>query len=59
MMFVLKQQIVKIINELIKKLIIAWDSDFSRVTLRERIRIDNSVAEMERGIHFTEEDVWD
>jgi len=49
---------VAIINELLKKLVRAWDPDFTKATPQEKERIDTAVREMESGIYFTEEDVW-
>lgn len=38
--------------------IIQWDSDFTKVTEEEKIRIDTATQEMENGIYFSEEEVW-
>lgn len=45
-------------NELIKKLIIAWDPDFTKVTDEERELLEKSDAEMNRGEYISEEDFW-
>lgn len=45
-------------NELIKKLIIAWDPDFTKVTDEERELLEKSDAEMKRGEYIPEEDIW-
>lgn len=45
-------------NELIKKLIIAWDPDFTKVTDEERELLEKSEAEMNRGEYISEEDFW-
>ena len=45
-------------NELIKKHIIAWDPDFTKVTDEERELLEKSDAEMKRGEYIPEEDIW-
>lgn len=45
-------------NELIKKLIIAWNPDFTKVTDEERELLEKSDAEMNRGEYISEEDFW-
>ena len=45
-------------NELIKKLITAWDPDFTKVTDEERELLEKSDAEMKRGEYIPEEDIW-
>lgn len=45
-------------NELIKKLIIAWDPDFTKVTDEERELLEKCDAEMNRGEYISEEDFW-
>ena len=45
-------------NELIKKLITAWDPDFTKVTDEERELLEKSEAEMNRGEYISEEDFW-
>ena len=69
MMSALKQQTIEmidmlpdtdiaVINELLKKLIRAWDPDFTRATPQEKTKMDAAVAEMENGIYFSDEEVW-
>ena len=45
-------------NELIKKLITAWDPDFTKVTDEERELLEKSDAEVKRGQYIPEEDIW-
>ena len=45
-------------NELIKKLITAWDPDFTKGTDEERELLEKSDAEMKRGEYIPEEDIW-
>lgn len=35
--------------ELIKRMVLAWDSDFTKLTPAERKRLDDSFSEYERG----------
>lgn len=41
-----------------KKLLLAWDPDFSKVTPDERKRIEQAEREMENGEYLSHEDVW-
>lgn len=47
-----------IVNALIKKLVIAWDPDFTKVTARERELPEKSDLEMKSGDFVSEEDFW-
>ena len=38
---------------------LAWDPDFTKVTPEEKKRLEEIEAEMEAGIYFTEEEVFD
>lgn len=40
--------------ELIKKLVIAWDPDFTKVTPTERAEIDRAATEIEAGDFITD-----
>ena len=51
-------EVISMENELIKKLIIAWDPDFTKVTDEERELLEKSDAEMKRGEYISEEDFW-
>ena len=51
-------EVISMENELIKKLIIAWDPDFTKVTDEERELLEESEAEMKRGEYISEEDFW-
>ncbi len=46
--------------ELVKKLVLAWDPDFSKVTPAEKAEIDKAAAELEAGEYVTDQAVnWD
>ena len=42
----------------IKKLLVAWDPDFTKVTPEERSRLDKAGEEMKSGEYFTDDEVW-
>jgi len=43
--------------ELVKKLVLAWDPDFSKVTPVERIQLERAAAEMEAGDYVTDSSI--
>lgn len=46
--------------ELVKKLVLAWDPDFTKVTPAEKAEIDKATVEMEAGEYLTDQAVnWD
>ena len=46
--------------ELVKKLVLAWDPDFTKVTPAEKAEIDRATVEMEAGDYLTDQAVnWD
>ena len=55
---ILPDEDVSIVNALIKKLVIAWDPDFTKVTARERELLEKSDLEMKSGDFVSEEDFW-
>lgn len=55
---ILPDEDVSIVNALIKKLVIAWDSDFTKVTARERELLEKSDFEMKSGDFVSEEEFW-
>jgi len=55
---ILPDEDVSIVNALIKKLVIAWDPDFTKVTARERELLEESDFEMKSGDFVSEEDFW-
>ena len=55
---VLQDEDILLVNALIKKLIIAWDPDFTKVTARERELLEKNDFEMKNGDFVSEEDFW-
>ena len=55
---ILPDEDVSIVNALIKKLIIGWDPEFTKVTARERELLEKSDSEMKNGDYISEEDFW-
>ena len=55
---ILPDEDVSIVNALVKKLVIAWDPDFTKVTARERELLEKSDSEMKNGDFISEEDFW-
>ena len=55
---ILPDEDVSIVNALIKKLVIAWDPDFTKVTAKEREQLEKSDLEMRNGNYISEEDFW-
>ena len=47
-----------LINELVKKLVRAWDPDFTKVTEEESVVLDQADKEMKNGEYFTDDEVW-
>ncbi len=44
--------------EMLKRLVLAWDPDFTRVTPDEKAHMDIAEKELENGEYVTEEEVW-
>lgn len=55
---ILPDEDVSMVNALIKKLIIAWDPDFTKVTEKERALLEKSDSEIKNGDFISEEDFW-
>lgn len=49
---------VSMVNTLIKKLIIAWDPDFTKLTAKESELLEKSTLEMKSGDFISEEEFW-
>lgn len=46
--------------ELVKKLVLAWDPDYTKVTPLEKAQLDRAAAEMAAGEYVTESAInWD
>lgn len=55
---ILPDEDISIVNTLIKKLIRAWDPDFTKVTAKEKELLDKADKEMKNGDYISEEDFW-
>ena len=55
---ILPDEDVLLVNALIKKLVVAWDPDFTKVTARERELLEKNDSEMKNGNFVSEEDFW-
>jgi hypothetical protein len=49
---------ISIVNKLVRKLVLAWDPTFSKVTSKEKGILDKADAEMSNGDYISEEDFW-
>lgn len=55
---ILPDEDIAIVNALVKKLVIAWDPDFTKVTPRERELLEKTDSEMKNGDFISEKDFW-
>lgn len=55
---ILPEEDVSMVNDLVKKLVVAWDPDFTKLTTKEREILEKSDFDMKNGDFVTEEDVW-
>lgn len=46
------------ISEMIKRVVLAWDPDFTKATNSERERMETAQKELEQGEYVSHEDVW-
>lgn len=46
------------ISEMIKRVVLAWDPDFTKVTELERERMETAQTELKQGEYVSHEDVW-
>ena len=46
------------INEMIKRVVLAWDPDFTKVTPAEKQAMDVAEEELKNGEYYSHEDVW-
>lgn len=49
---------VSLVHELVKKLVVAWDPDFTKVTQREKEILDEADREIKSGQYYSDKDVW-
>lgn len=47
-----------LMNEIAKKLLLAWDPDFTKVTPEERKRMETAEKELENGEYYSHDEVW-
>ena len=46
------------VSEMIKRVVLAWDPDFTKVTELERKQMESAQADLEQGEYVLHEDVW-
>lgn len=49
---------ISMVNTLTKKLVIAWDPDFTKLTAKEKELLEKTDEEMKNGEYISEEDFW-
>ncbi len=55
---ILSDEDISIVNALVKKLVLAWDPEFTKVTEKEKELLDKSDSEMKNGDFISEKDFW-
>lgn len=55
---ILPDEDILMVNNLVKKLVRAWDPDFTKVTVKERALLEKSDTEMKNGDYISEEEFW-
>ena len=58
MLSLLPEDEISLVNALVRKLILAWDPDFTKVTQDEAYALEQADSEMKSGEYYTEDDVW-
>lgn len=53
----LPEEDIALVNQIVKKLILAWDPDYTKVSFEEAEKIEGAEQEMKEGIFFTNKDV--
>ncbi len=48
----------ELLYEMVKRFILAWDPDFTKVTPEERERMETAEKELENGEYVSEDEVW-
>lgn len=48
----------ELLYEMVKRFILAWDPDFTKVTPEERERMEAAEKELENGEYVSEDEVW-
>ena len=49
---------IKKVNTIVKRLLLWWDPDFTKVTPKERKALEDADKEMKNGEYFTDDEVW-
>lgn len=49
---------ILLVNSLVKKLVMAWDPDYTKVTPSEKLSLEIADREMKKGEFFNKEEVW-
>jgi hypothetical protein len=55
---VLPDEDISIVSALVKKLVLAWDPNFTKVTPKERELLEKADEEIKNGDFVSEEDFW-
>ena len=54
---ILPEDDISLVNTMVKKLIKAWDPDFTKLTPSEAEELDSILAEMDAGEYVTNDDI--
>lgn len=54
----LPEEDILLVNSLVKKLLVAWDPDFTKLTIKEREQLEKSDEEIKTGDYVSEKDIW-
>ena len=54
---ILPEDDISLVNTMVKKLIKAWDPDFTKLTPSEAEELDSILAEMDAGEYVTDDDI--
>ena len=58
MIEMLPDEELAVFHSLLKMLVRSWDPEFTKSTAEERRRMDISDEEIDAGLFYSEEDVW-
>ena len=54
----LPEEDASLVNALVKKLIKAWDPEYTKLTAKEKEIIEKSEQEMQNGEYYSSDEVW-
>lgn len=54
----LPEEELSLVNSLVKKLVLAWDPNFTKLTPSEKLAVDKADKEMQKGVFLTDDEVW-